>query len=103
MKLFKLLQKMKSTRVFLWTSFAVGAVLSMIAQVHSEDDPSATPVVTVWRRYLDIYNILQGNKTEQFRCDIENALPTYLVKENQCIDNYYLFNGNLVAEMHDTN
>ena len=104
MKLFKLLQKMKSIRVYLWASFVVGAVLSVIAQVHSEDETTAIPVVTVLRRpSLDFYHILQGNKTdsEQMRCDAENA--TYLVKENQCINNHYLFNGNLVAEMHDTN
>ena len=84
---------MKSIRFYLWTSL-VGAVVSVIAQVHSEDGQSATPAVVVWRRYsLDIYAILQGNRTELFGCDEENV--TYLVKENQCLTNHYLFNGNL--------
>ena len=82
---------MKSIRFYLWTSL-VGVVVSVLAQVHSEDGQSATPAVVVWRRYFDIYIILQGNRTEQFRCDDENV--TYLVKENQCFTNHYLFNGN---------
>ena len=93
MKLFKLLQKMKGIRVFLWASFAVGAVLSVIAQVHSEVD---IPVATS-RRSLDI-KFYQGNNTRFATCDVDNA--TYLVKENQCINNQHLFNGNEKC-MHD--
>ena len=96
LKLFKLLQKMKSIRVILWASFAVGAVLSVIAQVHSEDESSATLVVLVSRRKMfDMYTILQQNNTElmSLNCDNENA--TYVVKEDQCISNHQLFNGNL--------
>ena len=84
---------MKSIGFYLWTSFAVGAVLSVIAQVHSEDRPSVTSVVTVMisrRLSLDIYTIHQGNNTYVFSCNPENS--TYLVKENH---SHYLFNGNL--------
>ena len=99
MKLFKLLQKMKGIRVFLWASFAVGAVLSVIAQVHSVDTSRIIPVVVRRRSSLDIYTILQGNRTEvDNRCDVDNA--TYLVKENQCIDNQYLSNGNEKCMLH---
>ena len=92
------MQKMKSVRVFLWASFAVGIVLSVIAQVHSVDTSRAIPVV-VWRRTsLDIYTILQGNNTgSNNNCDVDSA--TYLVEENQCINNQHLFNGNV--EMHE--
>ena len=88
---------MKCIRVFLWTSFAVGAVLSVIAQVHSEDKSSATLVVLVSRRIQsDMYTILQQNGTElmPFNCDNDNA--TYVVKEDQCISNHQLFNGNYI-------
>ena len=84
---------MKSISVVLWTSFAVGAVLSVIAQVHSQDNSSAIPVVIRRRPSLDSYTILQANKSEDVVCDVNNA--TYLVKENQCINNRYLFNGNM--------
>ena len=94
LKLFKLLQKMmKSIRVFLQASFAIGAVLSAITQVYSEDESSAIPVVVRRRKIQDLYTILQQNNTEDTRCDVDNA--TYLVNENQCINNHYLFNGNL--------
>ena len=93
LKLFKLLQKMKSIRVILWASFAIGAVLLLIAQAHSGDESRATPVVTVWRRQSnDIYTILQQNKTEDIHC---HSNETYLVKETQCVNNHQLFNGNL--------
>ena len=84
---------MKSIRVFLWASFAVGAVLSVIAQVHSEVESSATPV-TVNRRSIDFRIILQEDDTEPTNiiCDVDNA--TYLVEENQCINNQHLFDGN---------
>ena len=91
MKLFKLLQKMKSIRVFLWASFAVGAVLSVIAQVHSEVESSAIPVA-VRRRSFDFHIILQEDNTgsTNINCNVDNA--TYLVEENQCINNQHLFN-----------
>ena len=85
-------------RVSLWASFAVGAVLSVIAQVHSEDKSSAIPVAVTRRSSLDIriIYILQGNYTGStnniINCDVENA--TYLVKENECINDQYLFNSN---------
>ena len=84
---------MKSIRVFLWASFAVGAVLSVIAQVHSEVESTATPVA-VNRRSLDFRIILQANNTgsTNINCDDDNA--TYLVDENQCINNQHLYNGN---------
>jgi hypothetical protein len=82
---------MKNIRVFLWASFAIGAVLSVIAQVHSEDNSrlGAIPVAVSRRASLDIYITLLGNG---IACDVDNA--TYLVKENQCINNQYLLNGN---------
>ena len=83
-------------RVSLWASFAVGAVLSVIAQVHSEVESSAIPVAVIRRSSLDIriIYILQGNYTgsTNINCDVENA--TYLVKENECINDRYLFNSN---------
>ena len=104
MKLFKLLQKMKSIRVFLWTlsSFAVAIVLSVIAQVHSEDESSTPVTVQVTRRFLqDVYfTILQPNDTHVTStfCEANNA--TYLVNESQCINNNHLFNGNLKCMMN---
>ena len=93
---FKLMQKMKSDRVqgFLWANFAVGTVLSVIAQVHSIDTARAIPVVVRRRPSLDIYTVLQGNNTitGSNNCDFDSA--TYLVEENQCIKNQHLFNGN---------
>jgi hypothetical protein len=83
---------MKSIRVSLWASFAVGAVLSVLAQVHSVDNSNAIPVAVTRRPSLDIYTILQGNRTGFNTCDVDNA--TYLVKENQCINDRYLSNGN---------
>ena len=84
---------MKSVRVFLWASFAVGAVLSVIAQVHSIDTARTIPVIVRRRPSLDIYTVLQGNSTgSNINCDIDSA--TYLVEENQCINNQHLFNGN---------
>ena len=85
---------MKSTRVFLWASFAVVAVLSVIAQVHSEDDSCAIPVAVTRRPSLDFHTLFQGNNTgsTNINCDVNNA--TYLVKENQCINNQHLFSGN---------
>ena len=90
----KLRQKMKSISVFLWASFAVGAMLSVMAQAHSENQSWATTtVVTVWRRQSnDLYSILQQNKTEDIHY---HGNETYLVKETQCINNHHLFNGNL--------
>ena len=84
---------MKSIRVFLWASFAVGAVLSVITQVHSEVESSAIPV-TINRRSIDVRTLLQGNNTgpTHINCDIDNA--TYLVEENWCINNQHLFDGN---------
>ena len=79
---------MKSIRVFVWASFAIGAVLS----VHSEDYFSAIPVAVNRRSSIDIYLKLQGNKTLHGQCNVNNA--TYLVEDNQCVDNQYLFNGN---------
>ena len=83
---------MKSIRVFLWASFAIGAVLSVITQVRSEESSSAIPVA-VNRRLLDFRTLLQENNTgsTNINCDVDNA--TYLVEENQCINNRYLFNG----------
>ena len=84
---------MKSVRIFLWASFAVGTVLSVIAQVHCVDTSRAAPVIVRRRSSLDIYTVLQGNRTElDNRCNVNNA--TYLVKENQCINNQHLYNGN---------
>ena len=84
---------MKSVGVFLWASFAVGAVLSVIAQVHSEVESTAIPVVVSRRSSLDI-KLYQGNNNIYSNiCDVANN-ATYLVKENQCINNQYLFNGN---------
>jgi hypothetical protein len=82
---------MNSIRVFLWANFAVGAVLSVIAQVHNS---SAIPVAVSRRPSLDVLTILQGNNTGSttINCHVDNA--TYLVKENECINNQYLFNGN---------
>ena len=77
---------------FLWASFAVGAVLSVIVKVHSEVESTAIPVAVRRRTLRDIFIALQGNKTNYFYCNFANA--TYLVKENQCINNQYLFNGN---------
>ena len=82
---------MKSVRIFLWASFAV---LSVIAQVHSIDAARAIPVIVRRRTSLDIYTVLQGNRNtgSNINCDIDSA--TYLVEENQCINNQHLFNGN---------
>jgi hemin uptake protein HemP len=84
---------MKSIRFFLWANFAIGAVLSVIAQVHSEDYSSAIPTAVTRRVSLDFHTILQGNNTgfTNINCDVDNA--TYLVEDNQCINNQYLFNG----------
>ena len=86
-------------RVSLQASFTVGAVLSVIAQVriHSEDESSAIPVAISRRSSLDILTIIyifQGNYTgsTNINCDVKNA--TYLVKENECINDQYLFNSN---------
>ena len=85
---------MKSIRRYLLASFVFGIVLSVIAHVHSGDDSGTTPVIVVWRRQShDIYTILQQDKTEEGLFCHDNE--TYLVKESQCVDNYYLFNGNL--------
>ena len=86
----KLLQKMKSIRVFLWASFTIGAALSVIAQAHSFDTSSAIPVA-VNRRIFDIFIELKGY---DYWCSFDNGPETYLVKENQCINNQRLFNGN---------
>ena len=86
---------MKGIRVFLWASFAVGAVLSVVVQVHSEVESSTIPVaVIINRRSFDVQTLLQGNNTgpTHINCDVDNA--TYLVEENQCINNQHLFNGN---------
>ena len=85
---------MKRMRVSLQASFVVGAVLSVIAQaLHSEDYFNATPVA-VNRRSLDVRIILQEDNTRSsnINCNDDNA--TYLVKENQCINNQHLFDGN---------
>ena len=85
---------MKRMRVSLQAGFAVGAVLSVIAQVHSEVESSATPV-TVNRRSIDVRTLLiQENNigSTSINCDVDNA--TYLVEENQCINNQHLFDGN---------
>jgi hypothetical protein len=84
---------MKSISAFQWESFAIGAVLSVIAQVHSEDNSSTTPVAVRRRPALDIYTVLQVNKTEVVRCHSGDDNATYLVEEKQCINNRYLFNG----------
>ena len=86
---------MKSVRVFLWTSFAVGAVLSVIPQVHSEDESSTPVTVQVTRRFFQdvYYTKLQPNNTQVTTVCYVNA--TYLVNENQCINNHYFFNGSL--------
>ena len=85
---------MKSIRVCLWMSFAVGAVLSaVIAQVYSEDNSSAILILVNRRPSLDIYTMLHwGNETKHMICPNNG---TYLVKENLCINNQYLFNGNV--------
>jgi hypothetical protein len=82
---------MKSIGVFLWASLAVGAVLSVIAEAHTS---SAIPVAVSRRPSFDVLTILQGNNTgsNTINCHPDNA--TYLVKENECINNQYLFNGN---------
>ena len=93
---------MKGIRVYLWTSFAVGAVLSVIAQVHSEDESSIPVTVQVTRRFFqDLYTTLQPNSTQgiTMQCD-DNA--TYLVNESQCINNNHLFNGNLKCMILDS-
>ena len=85
---------MKRMRVSLQAGFAVGAVLSVIAQVHSEVESSATPVA-VNRRSFDVHTLLQGNNTGPthiISCYVDNA--TYLVEENQCINNQHLLHGN---------
>ena len=81
-----------SSRVFLWASFAIGVVLSVITQVHSEAASISVPVTVTRRLSLDTYTILQGNGTGRLVCNVDN--PTYLVKENRCINNEHLFNGN---------
>ena len=86
---------MNGISVFLWASFAVGAVLSVITQVHSEVESSAIPVA-LNRRSIDVRILLQEDNTvtgsTNIICDDDNA--TYLVEENQCINNQHLFNGN---------
>ena len=83
-------------RLHLWASCAIGAVLSVIAQAHSEDESSAIPVGTNRRQSGDMYTILQQDKTDvRMQCLVYNA--TYLVEERQCINNHYLFNSNLNA------
>ena len=85
---------MKSIRRYLLASFVFGIVQSVIAQVYSGDDSGTTPVIAVRRRQShDFYIILQQDKTEVEVSCHDNE--TYLVKESQCVDNYYLFNGNL--------
>ena len=77
---------MKSIGVFLWASLAIGTVLSVVAQVHSD----ATPAVLIRRRKPgDMY----GTTLSQQTCNDDNA--TYLVQENHCISNHHLFNGKL--------
>ena len=87
----ELLQKMN---LLLWASFAIGAVLvlSVIAQVQSEYDSSAIPVVIGRRQSGDSYTTLQQDVTN---CPTDNV--TYLVKERLCVNDHYLFNGNLNA------
>ena len=82
-------------RLYLWASCAIGAVLSVIAQAHSEDESSVIPMVISRRQSGDMYTTFQQDKTDVRKCPVDNA--TYLVEERQCIDNHYLFNGNLNA------
>ena len=84
---------MKNIRFYLLASFAIGIELSgLMIHMHSS---RATPVVICRRSFEDIYTILQQDKTDIRRCPVDNA--TYLVKERQCIDNHYLFNGNMIV------
>ena len=83
---------MKSIRVFLWASFAIGTVLSVIVQVGSEVESTAIPVA-VNRRSLDFRIILQEDDTGSTHINCDNDNATYLVKENQCINNQHLYNG----------
>ena len=85
-----------SGRIFLRASFAIGVVLSVIAHVQSQDASTSVPVTVMRRPSLDTYTILQGNGTDGLVCTADNA--TYLVKENRCINNEYLFNGNLKCD-----
>ena len=82
-----------SSRDFLWASFAIGAVLSVLAHVQSQDASTSVPVTVSRRPSLDTYTILQGNRTYGRVCNVDNA--TYLVKEKRCINDEHLFNGNL--------
>ena len=87
---------MKSIRHYLLASFVFGIVLSVTAQVHSGDDSGTTPAVTVMvgrRTSFDVYT--EQNKTRQLVCN-EGGNVTYLVAENQCIDNQYLFDGKVI-------
>ena len=74
-------------------------VLLMIAQVQSEVESSAIPVIIRRRPSADIYTILlfQQNRIEDRLCPTDNA--TYLVKERQCINNQNLFDGNLTLHI----
>ena len=58
-------------------------------------------LLTNRRQSGDIYTTLQQDKTDvRMQCPVDNA--TYLVEERQCINNHYLFNGNLNACLHYT-
>ena len=59
----------------------------------------AIPVVSNRRQSGDIYTTLQQDKTDvRMQCPVDNA--TYLVEERQCINNHYLFDGNLKVLFH---
>lgn len=70
-------------------------VLSGMLMVHNKEDSRATPVFVRRRSFQDIYTRLlnQQNITEDAVCNVDNG--TYLVTENQCISNHYLFKGNI--------
>ena len=55
----------------------------------TKDNGTEEAAVTIMRRFQDTYELLHG---ERLACNVDPNV-TYLVQENQCISNQYLFNG----------